>query len=202
MEMQVQWFGPFVLVPQTEFDGKWVFDQPECDAPGLYLWTIKHEGEYLVNYVGEAGPGKNGDRSLRVRLEENMWHSYMGGDKYVTIPQKFRRGQSGKNDRVKFATMREFLADYSWLSPMIHENFCSYRVFVAPAIEVADNAKLTDGKVRKYIEAGIIRNLKAPGDSISEFLVNKKITAPASPPLSVEFKMAHILHGLEGYVPC
>ncbi|MGD0518566.1 MAG: hypothetical protein ABSA26_13605 [Thermoguttaceae bacterium] len=203
MEIQIQWFGPFVFVPQPKFDC--VFDQHECDVPGLYLWTIKPNGGYLVNYVGEGGCGKNGDRNLRVRLEENVRHSYAGKDKYVTKPEQFRRGLSGESDRVKFETIRDFLTGYSTISSMIHENFCSYRVFIAPATKVADNSKLADNEVCKYIEKGIIRTLDAAENSISKFLANKeryKNARRSQTPISVVFKKDLVFHGLEGLILC
>jgi len=207
MEIQIRWYGPFVFVPQAGFEGKYVFDQRECDFSGIYLWTIeyKDKGGYLVNYAGcNAQNGK-----LRERMKANRWYSYAGGDGYVTIPSQFRQGLSRENDRVTF-TEREFLADYGWLSSMIHTNFVSYRVFVAPAMKADggddDNERLVDG-LPKYVETGIIRALDSAekAGTIPKFLANKcRPQLPgyqADRPHSVSLKTPYRFYGLEGLIP-
>ncbi len=48
MEIQIRWDGPFVFVPQVGFEGKYVFDQRQCDFSGIYLWTIEYKGTEKV----------------------------------------------------------------------------------------------------------------------------------------------------------
>src|SRR5688572_22866992 len=100
MEVPLSWLGPYVFVPQPGFDC--VFDRQETNAQGLYLWTIEHDGGYLINYVGETG------RDLWTRLVEDVAYSFGGREGIVSDPVKFRQGIATPFATWNFAG---FLAD-------------------------------------------------------------------------------------------
>jgi hypothetical protein len=95
--------------------------------------------------------------------------------------------------------MPKFLSDYSRLSTMIHENFCSYRVFFAPATKDASNIKIADEDVLISLEKSIIHTLDVTEGNISKFLSNKERYKNYKPSQSllVRFKSKYKLHGLE-----
>jgi hypothetical protein len=58
----LQWCGPYKwygAVPET------LFSRPEIKQPGIYIWTIPYDGQYLTYYVGETG------RSFDERFKEH-----------------------------------------------------------------------------------------------------------------------------------
>lgn len=186
MEMMIDWLGPFAFVPQPGLDC--VFNRPEAAGPGLYLWTVECQGGFMVNYVGEAGQGK---KTLRSRLIENVQWSYAGNDGGVSDPVHFREGRRVLLREFDFP---EFLADYAQLSSVIHEVYRSYRVFIAP-LSVQDH-------VRRFVEAGIIRTLRAAGGTIAEFLYNKRLIGSSPEPLVARFRSRHRFHGLPEAIEC
>lgn len=183
MEVMVSWYGPYVFVPQAGFEC--VFECPETMGPGLYLWTVEHKDGYLVNYVGETG------ESLRKRLAQGVQWSLGGNDGVVSEPAQFRQGRRFTLAKFSF---QEFLADSPRLSAAIYENYRAYRVFVAPV--------KVDSKVRKYIEAGIIRALRAADPKFADFLCNRHLTGASPSPLSVRFATRQPFHGLEALIKC
>lgn len=194
-EMELRWYGPFVLVPQPGFEC--VFDQQIAAGKGIYLWTIQHGDGYLINYVGEAGKGK---QSLSGRIAENVRWDFGGQAKgnmrakgMICDPERFPRGE-----RVPIAeafTIEDFLADYPRLSSATYRAYCCYRVFLGPTQEV-------DTATRRYIEAGIIRAIRNDGGEVATFLSNRRLIAPSPEPFRVRMESPVRFHGLDSVIQC
>jgi hypothetical protein len=54
--IQVAFRGPFSLEPQNGFPTV-IGGDVGREASGVYLWTVEHQGGYLINYVGETRAG-------------------------------------------------------------------------------------------------------------------------------------------------
>jgi hypothetical protein len=143
---ELQWHGPY----KWYGDGEDVlFSRPEIKQPGIYLWTILFDGQYLTYYVGETG------RAFEERFKEHT-RDCLGGLYRVYDPDKFITGKKelswegmwkkGTRDR-----MGEFLIRFKELAPIIHKFMGLIDMFLAP-IDV-------DQCTRQRIESAIANHL-------------------------------------------
>ena len=182
-EVPISWHGPFSIVRQPGLE--YVFDRKEIHKSGLYLWTVELADGYLNNYVGETG------RTLRQRLGEDKKWSFDGNEGFVADPNEFRNGRIVTLARFN---EQEFAADRDRLSSAIMDVYRIYRLFIAPGS--------FDKATRQYIEAGIIRMLRASTGVVADFLSNSRLIQPAPVPFVARFMGGHRFHGLDQVVPC
>jgi hypothetical protein len=64
-------------------EGDCLFERPEADLSGIYLWAVERDGAYMTYYVGESG------RSFRERFTEHA-DGYLNG--YYRLYDEFRTG--------------------------------------------------------------------------------------------------------------
>jgi len=183
MVVTISWLGPYVLIPQLGFEC--VFDRPEAEDPGVYLWAVEHQGGYLINYVGQTR------NNLKVRQRDDVVWGLGGREGKVADPMQFRQGRLVILHTFTFS---QFLADYAQLSAQTYETYQIMRVFIAP-ISVDDT-------IRSQIESGIIRSLKAAGGSVADFLKNKNTVSPSPTPLSAQITSGQHFHGLGQVIVC
>jgi hypothetical protein len=193
-EIALRWHGPFVLVPEP--GSECVFDHQVATGRGIYLWTIRHGDGYLINYVGETGKG---EQTFAVRLADGVRWDLAGKAKgnrrtkeMICDPDLFPQGK-----RVPIAerfSIKEFLADYSRLSSALYRNYCCCQVFLGPT-EVDDTT-------RKFIEAGIIRTIRASRGEAAAFLSNRRLISPSPSPFRVRMESPVQFHGLNSMVDC
>ena len=193
-EISLCWHGPFVFVPKP--GSECVFDHQLATGRGIYLWAIQHGDKYLINYVGETGKG---GQTFSGRLaEEIRWD--LGGKakgnctttEMICDPDLFPQGK-----RVPIAerfTIKEFLADYPRLSSALYRNYCCCRVFLGQTD--------VDRATRKYIEAGIIRTIRAVSGEADDFLSNRQLINPSPSPFRVRMESPVQFHGLNSVIDC
>ena len=193
-EIALRWHGPFVLVPEPGYEC--VFDHQVASSRGIYLWTIQHGDGYLINYVGETGQGKH---TFARRLAEGARWDFGGKaegndttTEMICDPDLFPQGK-----RVPIAerfTIKEFLADYPLLSSALYRNYCCCRVFLGPTD--------VDRATRKFIEAGIIRTIRAVRGEADDFLSNRQLINPSPEPFRVRMESPVQFHGLNSVIDC
>lgn len=64
---------------------EFILNQPEFNKPGMYLWLIKFNNEYLVNYVGISY------KKVIDRLESHITN-YLSGQYTIWDPINLRKG--------------------------------------------------------------------------------------------------------------
>lgn len=67
-------------------EGDCLFERPEADLSGIYLWAVERDGAYMTYYVGESG------RSFRERFTEHA-DGYLNGYYRLYDPEPFARGE-------------------------------------------------------------------------------------------------------------
>lgn len=150
--LTLRFAGPYSW-PGTP-DAPSLFDAPEADQPGIYLWTVPLPEGHLVYYVGETG------RSFATRLREH-YLEHAAGMYHLYEPDAFARGEKsmvwpGLWDREDRKTVQECIEAYPQLAPTIAKMTSVLRFFLAPMD--------CDQRTRKRVEGALARALyEAPG---------------------------------------
>jgi hypothetical protein len=141
--------GPYSWLENTEV--LWIGDMPENDKGGIYLWTVKHDDYYLVNYVGQANTFGN-------RLNEHLL-AFRNGEYWVYKADKFARGIKEKiYDSVNYTQ-----DDFKKVKKELEKMLGHILIFVA-AVDVDDK------RLRERIESSLYYHLKKEGHE--DFLDN------------------------------
>lgn len=153
-EFNLFFYGPFSINGPNS-----IFMDPVGDESGIYLWAIRSQDRFLVEYVGETG------YSFRQRTKEHMIQ-VLGGNYRSLDPDYYDRGvvrvlwnglwRKGTQDKLN-----EFIDAYPVLASKIAQYVKSIHLFVAPL-----NAPSYE---RKLIEGGIASYVKAQPEEISRF---------------------------------
>lgn len=137
-----------------------LFESPNADAAGVYLWTVQTPEGELVYYVGQTGTS----------FAERQWQwltGYLAGQYRVYDPEAFAEGRRGdlvwggmwrKSERDRAV---EFLQRYEELAPIIREFVGLLRIWLLP-LEY-------EPRIRKRIEGAIARHLRSQEDPVGSF---------------------------------
>jgi hypothetical protein len=153
---KVSWHGPLSLVENENS----VFRESVSEKPGLYLWTVKFQDGYLVNYVGMT---KN---SIATRLQEHI-SQFLCGGYWIYDPEQLSQGEL-KVLYKPSGSVLDFLPRYVSLSQNIHSMLKTYAVFIAEV----DGTK----EWLERIESGVIKNINKANSKSEAFLDNEKIS--------------------------
>lgn len=128
--------------------------------PGVYVWTIRAGGEYLVTYVGETG-------NLWNRLLEHAY-GLMGGNYWIYDPEKLSRGE--KSDPLYKADPVTgnwaYVVQFERLGPLARENLLAAHIFWA---------ELTaEVPIRRCVESALITAVQSSGER--QVLENTKVS--------------------------
>jgi len=127
-----------------------IFECPDSQKPGIYIWAIPYNQSHLVYYVGETG------RSFAERFEEHI-KEYLSGLYRIYDPGEFAQGRkrliwegmwkAGTEHRTG-----EFLSRYGELAPQIHRFLGVFRIFLGPF--------QGEKRLRERIEAALAKSLQ------------------------------------------
>lgn len=145
-EYHLYFLGPFSVNRSNS-----IFMDPVADEPGIYLWAVRSQGRFLVEYVGETG------KSFRQRTKEHMIQ-VLGGNYRSLDPDYYDRnevrvlwnGMWRKGTRDK---LNEFIAAYPELAPKIVQYVESIHLFVAPLKATSYERRLLEGGIATYVKA-------------------------------------------------
>ena len=143
-EVRLTWCGPFSFYPDQGvlYGLNDEFTRIHC---GVYLWTIEHEGGYLVNYIGKTS------RTFAVRFREELDYE-LDQDLNVDVDlllQGIRKPVKPHRDRVV-------------------EVLKAYRIFAAPlSPDLGDSGFLG-------IEGTLINAFHDAGEQYAGFLWNPR----------------------------
>jgi hypothetical protein len=172
-DLELEWRGPYSWVdPATTR----VFRFPEVKQAGVYLWTIPYDDGYLIYYVGQT-------HLFQERLKDHLGN-YRSGGWRVFDPAQFALGTQellwrGFYDRKiqgweptpeEREQMREEWDGSDHLRTMLEQKLANFRLFVAPLPK-------SDQRLRKLVEAAIIRKLRETPGIVSEFMDDYLILA-------------------------
>jgi len=136
-----------------------LFMDPVADEPGIYLWAIKSNEKYLVEYVCETR------YSFKQRTKEHLIQ-VLGGYYRSLDTDYYESGQvkvlwNGLWRKETQDKLNDFVERYVELAPKILSYVESINMFVAPL--------QTGWYERKLIEGAIASHVKAQPDEVSRF---------------------------------
>jgi hypothetical protein len=159
MNDEIRWQGPFSFLPRQT--APWAFEQSRTDFPGIYLWTVEQEGEFLVNYVGIT------KKAVSWRLQEHV-EAYLSGQYKVYDPDRFVTGTK-QAVYVPTGSVLDFVSRYGELAPQIFALLGAFRVFASPLEQNID--------WMRRVETGIILALRGASDVVVRtFLDNERVS--------------------------
>ena len=183
--------GPFILCGD---EGDLLFDHQEiAQRTGVYLWAVRFQDGFLVNYVGETGT------SFYQRMKDHMIQC-LGGNYRICEPTLFSQGKreilwNGMWRRGTRDLMPLFVSRYIELAPKIKEYLELIRVFVAP-VE-------TTSRMRRRIEGTIAFSLREQPPPIGTF-INEDVRyfrrRRGEEPLRVRINCSQRILGLEAEI--
>lgn len=149
--------GPFKLCGSRE---RTLFDQKVAQLPGIYLWTVRFQGGFLINYVGETGV------SFCERMKDHMIQC-MGGNYRVCDAGWLLKGErkilwNGMWRKGTRDLMLVFVEKYVKLAPEIRAYLEVLDIFVAP-VQVSK-------RIRRRIEGAIAFSLRQGPAPIGNFI--------------------------------
>ena len=106
MVSEINWIGPYSIFPKGDI--KSIFNCEDFKLKGVYLWTIKHDNSYLVNYVGITS------KSFIERLIEHL-NNYYSGKFDIYDSKSFLKGIKHKI-YSPLESLSVFLEKYDYLS--------------------------------------------------------------------------------------
>lgn len=160
MTADIEFRGPFSFFRNTGLPC--VFDRQDLSAPGIYLWTVKRGGEYLLNYVGITSKG------LARRLAAHLT-AYLSGQYTVYEPRAFADGV--KVVAYDAGNVIEFAQQYKTLAPVVDEFLRTFHLFAAPCPE------LSKAQMQR-VESAIIEGIWTADTRITSFCDNRRRSVP------------------------
>ena len=182
IELNVE--GPFCWVCNNT-----IFNAPESDLSGLYIFSIETHNGYLIEYVGIT------TRSFFERLCEHTREFLSGGYKIYEY-EKFIKGVraslwNGRFGKNKEKDVTKFLTRYGTLTSALLKQLGAYRVFVIP---------ITDGRIAERLEGEMYQILKTSKlKQVREFIDNEvqyKVRESNEKPIKVKINSQDTLLGL------
>ena len=159
--------GPYAATPDTV-----TIDLPRnlrC-LRGVYLWTIEHDGGYLVHYVGKTV------RPFSSRFREHAkWHE---GGRDILDPEFFAKLEKWSVEQPSRETIVRF--------------FSLYRVFLGPIA--------VDDEVLVNIEHAIIHKLLSADEKCKRFLGNTRKRNLGTGTQKLLIRCGSLIHGLGDHV--
>ena len=144
VEIKLKIKGPFTLVGYNS-----LFNAPENNLSGLYVFSIKLKDKYLIEYVGIT------TRDFRTRLLEHLRELLSGGYQLYDLqklennePFVVWKGRYGKD--VDDNTV--FLDNYSYFSRVIKQQLQELKIFLIPL--------KAEKRILERIEGGIYKILR------------------------------------------
>uniref|UniRef100_A0A7V2ZIF9 GIY-YIG domain-containing protein n=1 Tax=Ignavibacterium album TaxID=591197 RepID=A0A7V2ZIF9_9BACT len=155
MMLNLKWEGPFYF--QNIRADKSVFESPISQQKGIYLWAVKKDEHYLINYVGITS------KSFNERFMKHIEDMYCG----KSIIYDFELLQKGNKKPIYIPTgsVLDFAKIHKEIAPIINDYLNLFSLFLLP-IKSSKN-------VLERIESAIIINLKN-NSNVSSFLDNYK----------------------------
>ena len=155
--LHLNMFGPFSWSGGS--DASSIYNIPESQLSGIYLWTVPTVFGELVYYIGETG------RPFAQRFKEHFTES-LSGMYSIYNPDEFRKGAKkllweGMWQKDEERRTPEFLSQYPILSKSILEIVSMFRFYLIPLSP--------DFRLRKRIEAAIANDLYGQGGVIGNF---------------------------------
>lgn len=156
--VSLEFSGPFKLYGAK---GKLLFDQKVARLAGVYLWTVRFRGGFLINYVGETG------NSFYRRMKDHMIQC-LGGNYRICDAEQLLEGRkiilwNGMWRKGTRDLMPMFVDEkYVELAPRIRDYLKVLDIFVAPFD--------TDKRTRRRIEGAIAFSLREQDDPIGSFI--------------------------------
>jgi hypothetical protein len=157
-----------------------VFDVPENQLQGVYVWSVPYGGTHVAYYVGETG------RSFNDRLRDHA-SQYLGGIYRLYDPAEFARCERGQpvweglwRDGITHR-MGHFLGNYDHYSKVAYDLLGTMRLWLLPFAE--------DERTRKRIEAAIgkrCREAPEPGARFFDEVVRFQAAPDPASPLVIE----------------
>lgn len=181
--MTIRWTGPYGM-PRHEGGLP-----PPPDHPGVYLYTVKCRGGFLV-----CSPGIT-QRTIRQRMSEHV-RGFLKGDYNILDADALKRRKRVEvwqgwdptaEKRAQFERRRDELA------PAIDKLLCAYRIFATDATE--------DLRLLARIEASIMGALYAlprPHRDIFDERMHRSARRADEPPILAVHKCDSVLMGLPG----
>lgn len=138
--------GPFRLEGENN-----LFKSSLAELNGIYLWAIKVDGHFLINYIGETG------LSFKQRMKEHLIQ-IMGGNYRIPDPKDLRHGKETilwnglwrKGERDNIA---EFILKYEFLAPVIKEYIQMIEVFLIPMKVETRKRRLIEGNMASHLRS-------------------------------------------------
>jgi hypothetical protein len=127
MDLSFEWSEPL--------DWQAVYNLSEARSPGLYLWTLEHEGTLVPHYLGETG------KPIADRLKEHErmyssgefglrnWDSYFRGRDELLKPSYYRK--YSPEEKKRFRDRKE-----EW-RPIVNAEISRQKILVLPTPEWA-----------------------------------------------------------------
>jgi hypothetical protein len=166
-----------------------VFECPDSQKPGIYIWAIPYNQSYLVYYVGETG------RSFAERFGEHT-KEYVSGLYRIYDPGEFAQGRKrliwegmwkpGTQHRTG-----EFLIRYEELAPQIHRFLGVFRIFLGPFEG--------EMRLRERIEAAIAQSLQrqeGKGDQFQDTEIRYAPRREGEVPIMIKLRCSASIFGL------
>jgi hypothetical protein len=149
--------GPFKLCGT---EGKLLFSREEAQLAGIYLWTVRFQDGFLVNYVGET------KTSFHKRMKDHMIQC-MGGNYRICDAEWLLKGErkilwNGMWRKGTRNLMPVFVERYVELAPKIKAYLQVLDIFVAP-VQV-------DKRIRRRIEGAIAFSLRQKLAPVGSFI--------------------------------
>jgi hypothetical protein len=153
----LNWKGPFRWFGKKSFV---VFNQPEAELPGIYLFTFRHKNGCLIYSAGRT------NKSFNSRLFDHA-KNYLCGVYNVLDPKKAEAGKRvlrwkwmgyGGYDPKRWKRHNDFWENYLKNAKYVHAQLQAMRVFTAPL--------RADRRVLARIEGAIMNILYRRRDTV------------------------------------
>lgn len=182
MSLTSNWDGPYSFIPTAGIP--WMYESIVAKTAGVYLWTVRKDDEFLVNYVGV------GISSMLMRQEQHIT-LYLHGDYTFYDSKDLSKGK--KREVYNAATgYKEFFRQLEYYQAEVRKQLLAMSVVFAP-FEGSDASQLI------RIESALISALRECDEVTVDFLDNARLSkklAPHERDLSVKIEGAGSLRGI------
>lgn len=186
--MHLHFDGPFQWI--TPDPARSVFEVPQANSPGIYLWTSRCADGYLASYVGETG------RNFRTRFWEHL-RDQLAGIYAIREPEAFCSGSKaivwhglyGKS--AEPGGLTEYAKRLPDLVPALIGYIHEIHFFLAPTS--------CDNRLRRRVEAALAAAFRSQGGQIAAFQeegVRYEQQFPHGEPVVVYCSATVPIHGL------
>ena len=151
------WEGPFGFWPDGEVP--WFNQQTALDRAGVYLWAVRQDDGFLINYVGQSS-------KIKTRLTAHL-KNFLAGQYFIYHPVEFAAGRKCVAYNPK--DWKTFILEFPNRAEIVAGHLRLFRLFVASVDSPYDK------HLFRQIELKLIETFQLAGNRTKTFLDNERM---------------------------